>query len=382
MNKISKTMTIVLFFGFLLLLPILTLLMPKQTVSEVENRTLAKTPDFSIQNVKDRTYMNGIESYLSDHFVGRPNWIGMKTDIELLTGKNEIKDVFILDNRLVKRTDAPDYSIVDGNVSAINQFANENNLPVFLMLAPTSSGIYMDELPANSGNFNQKGLIDYSYNNINSDIVTTLNAYSALYATRDEYIYYRTDHHWTSLGAYYAYSSTIKKMGFTPMALNRYDVEHASHSFKGTLYSDVLYDKIDDDVIDYYFNRTGTEVTSVISGIGDNATTSDSLYFREFLDKKDKYSSYTGPNQPFVTIKTNSTSDKKLLLFKDSYAHCLVPFLTQHYSEIVMIDLRYVTSSVDSLVDIDSFDHALFMYNTDNFSEDSSLTRVNFKTAK
>ncbi len=378
MNRVSKTMTIGIFFGYILLLPILTLFLPKEDFSEVENRKLSSMPNFSAESVFNRKYMNGIEKYLSDHFVGRSSWIGIKTNIELAMGKKEINGVFILENRLVKRMNEPDYSLVDKSVEAINDFSEKYDMPVFVMVAPASGGIYMDELPIYSGSYNQKTLIDYVYNHLDGEEVTSLNAYSALFATRDEYIYYRTDHHWTSLGAYYAYSSTIQKMGFTPVSLGRFDIEHASRSFKGTLYSDVVYDGIQNDVIDYYFNKSGPKITSLTVGTGDKLRVFDSLYFREYLDKKDKYASFTGPNEPFVNIKTDASSGKKLLLFKDSYAHCYVPFLAQHYSEIEMVDLRYINSSLENYIDVNKYDQVMFLYNAVNFAEDENIKKLGF----
>jgi hypothetical protein len=369
-------MSIGIFFGFLLLLPVLTIILPKQSFSEVENRSLSEMPEFNAISVMSRDFMNGTEDFLSDHFAARSSWIGIKTDIELLSGKSEVNNVFILENRLVERTPQPDYQLADLSIQAINDFAEKYSVPTFVMIAPTSGGIYMDELPENSGSFNQKTLIDYVYNGLDNENVTALNAYSALYATRDEYIYYRTDHHWTTLGAYYAYSSTIKKMGFTPVSLGKFDIEHASHSFKGTLYSKVLYDEIEDDVIDYYYNKSSAKVMSVIVGEGEQAEVYDSLYFREYLAKKDKYSSFTGPNQPLINIKTDSLSGKKLLLIKDSYAHCFVPFLVQHYSEIEMLDLRYINSSIENYVDVSSYDQVLFLYNATSFAEDENIKKL------
>ena len=100
------------------------------------------------------------------------------------------------------------------------------------------------------------------YNKLNSN-VTTIDVYNSLYAVRDEYIYYRNDHHWTSYGAYCGYKTAIKKLGFSEISYNKYHIEHASNSFKGTLYSKTLYDKIIPDMVDLYNYENGAKVTSV-----------------------------------------------------------------------------------------------------------------------
>ena len=377
MNKISKMMTIVLFFGLLLILPFLTLVSPKEKFSEIENRTLATVPEFSVENVKNKTYMNGIENFLSDNFMLRPKWIGIKTDVELMSGKNETNGVYILKDKLLEKLEPPNYQDVDKSISAINNFASKVKAPVFVMVAPTATGIYSEELPDNAPKFDQKALINNVYDKLDSKIVT-LDAYGALFPTRDEYIYYRNDHHWTTLGAYYAYASTIKKMGFSPILSDQYDIEHASNDFKGTLYSKSLYDGIKADTIDFYHYKNGTNVTSVDVQQGVQTKSYDSMYFRDFLEKKDKYSSFLGTNQPLITIKTDSKNKSKLLVIKDSYAHSFVPFLTQHYSEITMVDLRYINESMDKIVDISKYDQILFLYNASNFATDQNIKKLNY----
>lgn len=378
MNKISKIVTIVLFFGLLLVLPIVTVISPKQTFSEIENKSLAKFPEFSIESVKNQNYMKGIEEFISDNFFARTDWIGIKTDAELLSGKKEIKGVYILDNRLVEKGETPNSVTVQKSIDAINNFSTKINRPVFVMIAPTAEGIYSEQLPANAPKFDQKAFIDYVYERINNKNIVSLDAYSALFPTRDEYIYYRNDHHWTTLGAYYAYASTIKKMGFPPVLLNKYDIEHASNDFKGTLYSKSLYNGIKADTLDFYHYSGGTAVTSVLVNNGIDTKEYNSMYFKDFLSKKDKYSAFLGTNQPLVTIKTNSTNGNKLLILKDSYAHCYVPFLTQHYSEITLVDLRYINIGLDQMVNIKDYNQILFLYNASTFATDDNIKKLNF----
>lgn len=376
MNKTSKIITIILFFGFLVTLPILTVILPKKTFSEEENRSLSTFPEFSIEDVKTKNYMDGIDSFVSDHFVLRSDWITMKTNTELATGKKDTNGVYILDDMLLEKLEKPDYDAVTKSIISINEFASKHNLPVYVMVAPTSTGVYSEKLPAFAPKFDQKAFIDYIYEELKMPNIVAIDAFSTLYSTRDEYVYYRTDHHWTTLGAYYAYANAINKMGFNPIPLSAFDIEHASDDFLGTFYSKVLYNVVSEDTMDYYHYNDGANVTSVVVDNGIKKESFDSLYFRDFLNKKDKYASFTGSNMPSITITTNSVSDKKLLLVKDSYAHCFVPFLAEHYCEIQMVDLRYINNYLDKTEDIESYDQVMILYNASNFAKDKNITKL------
>lgn len=374
--SVVNLITCVVFFGILAAFPIITAFAPKESFSDIENRTLQSMPKASAKTIFDRSYMNKLETYISDHFAGRTEWIKAKTAVETAVGKYERNGTYILENRIVEKIDEPDYTSIDKSISAVNTFAEENDVPVFFMLAPTSAEIYADEIPENAPNVNQRDFINYVYGGL-SKSVSTIDIYPTMAANRHEYIYYRTDHHWTTYGAYLAYSAAGKKMGYVPESVNMYDVEHASDSFLGTLYSKALYDGIEKDTIDIYRHTTGDSVSEVLitSEFGKEPVSYGSMYFREYLDVKDKYSTFLGTNQPIVTIKTNSDGGK-LLMFKDSYAHCYAPFLTQHYSEITLVDMRYIQMSYKELVNPEDYDQVMFLYNASSFMTDTNLRKL------
>lgn len=374
MKNIQRRITTILFFATLVILPLITLLSKKEDFSSVENRTLQKRPDFSFDDWFDKSFMNEFEAYVSDHFVGRINWIGAKIDTELLAGKKEINGIYITDDRLIEKTPDPDYEVMDKSVAAINTLAALTDTPVYVMISPTSAGVYTDVIPKNAPQLDQHSIIDYVYSNLDTGI-SAIDVYDILNASKEDYIYYRTDHHWTSLGAYYAYSTAISKLGFSSVPYSRYDVEHASSEFLGTYYSKTLYDKLQPDTIDIYTSKDGSSVVSCTVSNGIEEKSYDSIYFREFLDVKDKYSTYLGTNQPCIKIKTNLQSDKKILIFKDSYANSFVPFLTQHYNEITVLDMRYINNFRDYALPED-YTHILFLYNSTTFSSDENIKKI------
>ncbi len=376
MNIKVKILTIILFFGFLVGLPIITVITPKEYFSEQENKNLATFPTFDIEDVKNKEYMNDIDTFVSDHFAFRTDWISFKTDIDLTIGRQEISGVYFTEDMLLADFTDPDYETVDESINAINAFARNNEVPTYVMIVPTAIEIYREELDKNAPILSQKEFIDDFYSGLTNENVVKLDSFTPLLAARNEYIYYNTDHHWTSLGAYYAYAATIDEMGQTPLALSDFNIEHVSNDFYGTTYSKVLYDGVEPDTIDFYHNANGTKVTSLEVIGGQTPVVNDTIYFRDFLDEKDKYGAFTGSNSPLVTIKSSIEDGEKLLLIKDSYAHCYVQFLGEHYSQIDMLDLRYINTYADELMNIEDYDRVLILYNADTLATDNNIVKL------
>ena len=371
-----SAISMISFFAILLIFQLMTVFGEKKTFSELENRTLEKFPKFSAKSYFSGSFADDLEVYTADHFFCRDEFITMKTYIDMALGKHERSGVYILKDRLVQRFDEPDDSVVSASIEGINSFAADNDIPVFVMLAPTSGEIYSDELPKNAPMASEKEFIDSVYSRL-SDSIGTIDAYTVLNLNRNDYICYRNDHHWTTKGAYLAYTAAGKKMGYAPVTMDGYDIEHAAAGFKGTLYSSALYNGIEADTVDYYHCIGGYDITGedVTEAFGSDPVHYDDIYFREYLGKKDKYSSFTGQNQPMVTITSDSPGGK-LLIFKDSYAHCYVPFLMQHYSEVTMVDLRYIQLDYKELIDVSSYDQVMFLYNALTFSTDRNLKKL------
>ncbi len=375
---ISELVTIFGFFAVLLFFMIATIVSPKEEFSEIENKLLSKFPKLSLETWFSGEFPENIEKYVTDHFSGRLSFIKLKSETEKLVGKIEQKDVYILKNRLVEKVSEPNYEDIDRNISKINAFAEKCDVPVYTMIVPTSAEFYMENLPDYFPNLDQKKFIEYCYSNF-GDKVVPMNVYSVLSENSNDYIYYRTDHHWTSRGAYLAYKYAAPILNFVPINENNYDIENVGFDFRGSLYSKVLNNKISPDFLSIYHpNNTKSEITmEVISDFGAEPVVYDSVYMEEYVDVKDKYSMYTGPNQPIINIK-NSNGSGKILIIKDSYAHSFVPFLAEHYEEITMVDLRYIRINLSSLVDISEYNQIMLLYNASTFSSDRNLMNLNY----
>ncbi len=364
----GKKLLAVLFSIIFVALPLITAFSKKQKTSEWENRDLATFPSFSTEAILDKSFMNGFDSYISDHFFGRNFWVKLKSNLELLTLKRENNSILLTTKgTLVEDLDEPNERYINQNIDGILTFAKNNpDTKIFSAVAPTSCDLYSDSLPYGKKIWSQKEQIDSFYSNLGKSVYG-IDIYSTLYAKRDQYIYYNTDHHWTSLGAYYAYHQIATALDFKPYDKTQFDIEHASNEFYGT-YSSKSNISVDPDTIDLYYSHASSDfkVTEVSINNGKETKVYNDIYFREWLGKKDKYSVFLGQVQPEVTIKTNVQNNKKLLIFKDSFAHSLVPFLALHYSEIKLIDLRYTNKNYRELADIASYDSVLLLYNIDS----------------
>ncbi len=396
--KITPNRLMIAIFAVVLLaVPITTIALPKAERSENENRTLAKFPTLVNQSKMDKaedfgdvvgaikwdyitvrdepSYMDDLETYFADHLAGRENWVIAKNKLEKLIGKQEINEVFTVDDQMIQVFKEYDPQNVADNMESMNIFAKNNpELPCSVMISPTAQEMNFSKMPNYGGYLSQKTFIEECYKQ--ADELTTIDCLSYLSGHKDDYLFYRTDHHWTSLGAYYAYCAAAKALGYTAYDLNEFNIESASSDFRGTLYSKTLDNGVTPDIIDYYHLKSGAPTIKMTVFDGAKETVYDSLYVREYLDVKDKYSSFTGSNTPLINIETSVDNGKSLLLIKDSYAHSLVPFLANHYSKITMVDMRYINVNLNMFIDVSEYSQALFMFNAVSFSTDEDLPTI------
>jgi hypothetical protein len=344
------------------------LVKPTSDFSENENRYLAKFPRYTTEDLLEGRFMLGVEDYINDRFVARDFWISMQSVLEYAMGKRESNGVYICSDALIGSIDEPNREYVAGNIKAINNFTKVTGLPAEIMIVPSAAEVQAYKLPRFASPWNQSAEIELIYSNIDDAVCVPVG--EALKEHKYEYIYYRTDHHWTSWGAYIAYKAYCETAGITPV---EYKANRVSDDFKGTLYSTSGVRFIKSDYIEAYV-YSGPVRCDISNGV--TARSYDSMYFSEFLDKKDKYAYFLGQNQPAITVYGNSGGGK-LLIFKDSYAHCMAPMLLENFSQVTLVDLRYVNRTFDHYFDISEYDRVLFLYSIDSFVNHSDITRLN-----
>lgn len=363
----------VLFCTFLGLMVTANALTPDKDFSQVENRALAQKPKLNADTLLSGSFMSDYETYVNDQFVLRDLWVAGKALAERTLGKQENNNVYFAQGgSLITRFDEPDATRVDRNLQKVNQFAEKVEVPVTLGLIPTQACIWADKLPANSPNYDQKLVLDKVYGGTS---LPTADLYTTLMAHKDEGIFYRTDHHWTSLGAYYGYVALADALGYTPAPLNQYQKTTISKEFYGTVFSSSGVRWVKPDEMDTYVPEEGIKVSSLTCDADWNVLSREErqLYDESFLDKKDKYSMFLGGNQPLAVVETPNTDKPKLLIIRDSYTDSLVPFLTPHYSEIHLADLRYCKAALSDYVTKAGIDQVLVLYSVPNFTSDANF---------
>ena len=338
-----------------------SMILPDKTFSPVENRNLAQAPKFSLDNVTSGKFMEDTEDYVNDQIIGRDFWVALKAWSERLTGKQENNGVyFAKEDTLINRLDTPDPELLEENAGYVNALVNNVDVPVYFGIIPSAAEIWADRLPAGAPTADEKAIIDGLYNQVQTH---TIDLYAALGAHQDEDIYYRTDHHWTSLGAYYGYEALMGAMGLEAAPLDESQKVTVSEDFYGTLYSTSGVRWLPPDHIDRYISGEGVTVTAYPDGTPQPG----SLYVDSFLSEKDKYSSFLGGNKPLCVIETEHTGAPKVLVIRDSYTDSLAPFLTQNFSEIHLFDPRMNLTSVKDYVEQNEIDSVVVLYSISNF---------------
>ena len=358
MSKTTQRVTTAVFCAFLALLGILHLVLPDRTFSPVENRNLRQVPAFTWRALREGSYTAALETYLEDQFPLRDGWMGLKTRWEWLLGKREFHDVFLCGGALIGRVGEGDRW--EQNLGYVDRLAEKTDIPVYLGLIPTAAEVWKDRLPHGADSADQSALLKEARGTgaVWADIAGALAPHS------EEPVFYRTDHHWTSLGAYYGYTALLEAMGETPLPLGK--AETVSDDFYGTLYSSSGVHWVPPDTIERYVREDAVTVEDVYGG-GKHG-----LYVDSFLEEKDQYASFLGGNQPLYIVRNSAaSSDKKLLLVRDSYSDSLAPFLCRHFAEIHLLDLRYNKTSVAQYAADMGADGIAVLYSVDNFMKDA-----------
>ena len=335
-------------------------LLPDREKSETENRTLAQAPEFSWTALVDGSYTKKVETYFADQFPLRDGWTGLKARAEQLIGKSEFNGVYLCGDTLISKVERPDEALVEKNLSYVDRLSGKTDIPVYLGLIPSAAEIWKGKLPAGADSWDQTALLAQSA----VDFQSTLSAHA------DESIFYRTDHHWTTLGAFYGANALLEALGKEPLKEDNFTVEMAADSFNGTLYSQSGIHWLEPDTMEFWVEDAGLNVTSWRNGTPEPG----SLYDRSYLEKKDKYSAFLGGNQPLCVIKNDDVTDgSKLLVVRDSYSDALAPFLAQRFSEVHLLDLRYYRASAAQYAEENGIDAICVLYSVQNFISDRNL---------
>ena len=371
MIRIFKRLPGVIFMVLLLGLAGKEALSHQRTYSPVEKRELQTRPEISITKVLDGRFQKKYESYLRDQFPGRDHWVSFQTDMELFMGKNEIHNVYIGKNHylLEHYTEKEfDPQQISKNLQALEKFVGKakQNADVHVMMVPTKSWVLREKLPAFAPHYKEQKFYDALQQKLEKEDVL-ISVEPVLDAHKEEEIYYRTDHHWTTLGAWYAYEQYTKAVGGDlQRAQGKKKFRCISKDFYGTTYAKINYARQADKIEIY---EPADKLRVVYMGEKKTKT----LYDFSFLKTADQYSVFTGGNQAVLEITGGIKNGKTLLLIKDSFANSILPFLAEDYEKLVVVDLRQLNVSGDRLLEMFSPTDILILYNSAQFAQDKEF---------
>ena len=344
--------------------------------SESENRVLAQFPKLSAATIADGSFMKDFETYLTDQFPFRDGIISLKTLADRIIGKNEENGVYIGKNGFLFDSQTPlDTESMKKLGKAVLEFKNKHqNFETAFVLAPNSSYVYSDYLPDYLEVEDQRLLIGNVHKMIEDDSILWPATAKIMKSSADKtQLYYKTDHHWTTRGAYLVFKDIALSWGLEkePKAIDsKFEFYEVSDTFEGTLASTSgVHDVRDTVEICVPKDSEGTYVVNLESS-GEKTA---SLFFKDKLSQKNHYEVFLGGNYDKVIITTVSPCERSLLLIKDSYANCMIPMLTSYFNKIVVIDPRYLTDSLDSIIKENDFTHMMYLYNANTLFEDNSL---------
>ena len=343
---------------------ILNLVKKDREMSEKENRMLQSFPAVSLDNIASGRFMSEYETYQSDQFIFRDFWISLKTCLDSISGKNYSNGVYKgKKGYLLEEPAKPDEENLQKNIDAINALADGGTAKVYTMIVPNASTIMPNLLPAFAPVRSQEEDLAKFRSSL-SGKVTDIDVEETLKEHLDEQLYYHTDHHWTTRGAYYSFLKAAESLGIESGSVN-YDIYKVSADFIGTMASTSGYSG-KKDVIEVFL-PSDTSVQYLIEYVEEQKKTA-SLYQSDKLEGYDKYA--------LLRINTTASTDKTLLVVKDSYANCFLPFLIPHYKEIVVVDPRYYYDDIYDEMSSKGISEVLFLYNANTFFKDNSISGI------
>ncbi len=340
---------------------------PDKEASETENRTLQQFPKLNFTTLTNGKFESSFDSYVADQFPGRDGWVRLKTSVDILSGKTESHNIFLgKDGYLIQNLMVPSEEDYQKKMEPIQSLVEaHSDLSFYALVAPSALSMLKNKLPANAPAGDEEGFFEKVKTDLTAKGITFIDVRDALKkAGKTEQIYYRTDHHWTTAGAYAAYQKMAEQLDL-PGESTEYSHLLISDSFKGTLTASSGFRSNETDPIYVYLPKTPQEYS--VSYVYEGKVTA-SFYETENLKVRDHYTVFFNGNYPQIRILTDSDSKKKLLVIKDSYANCFVPFLEGDYSSIVMVDPRYFTDDIDSLITSEGITDVLYLYSISSFA--------------
>lgn len=398
-SKFSNILLCVFTLGFIYIFAALFWILPDNDFSAEENRSLQTAPEVSFENLFSGNLTEEFSDYMADQFPCRNFFVGVKAVTETAQLKMQNNSVILgSDGYLIARNDYPDEDNLSINITSAANFikaAEEKGIECVPAFAGRKQDVADEKLPYVYGTECSDRIWEILSDKCSAAGIEFVNLRESLRELESEgqELYYKNDHHWNSLGAYYAYRIIAEKLGEEPYELADFTKETASEEFFGTTWSSSGIKWAQPDRLDFYRwdgddnfilkilepsrRFEGYDRCSYIEEDGKTYAVFDGTYFvREFLSEKDKYAAFIGGNFGYTEIKEKRTDRETVLVLKDSFSHSTVQFLARHYN-LIMIDLRYYSSSVIKLCEEKGINKVLMLYNMETLTEGAYLKVLN-----
>ncbi len=374
-SKKGKYIPAIVFLVFIYGLAVLFIFLPKLDYSSSEKRYLEKFPDVSLDTVSSGEFGSDFEKYFADHFPDRNLWVGLNAYYTLDIGNNGANGVYNCSNGYLINKPVSTDNRLSKNITAITDFASKIDAPLTVMLAPSTGYVVDDVLPVFHDKYNDDEYFESTAKSLSAagaDFVDLRERFKEEYKNGAQ-LYYKTDHHWTTRGAYTAYTELCKKLGTDAAAESKFGIESYS-DFYGTTYSTSGFWLTEPDSIEVWKNPADTEKNIKVKITeGTDTKEYNSMYFYRHLEEDDKYPVFLDGNHALTQITNTNAKGGTIVLIKDSFSHCLAPFLADNYSKVLLVDMRYYKQNVSDLVKQENAEQVVVLYGIDNLATDTDI---------
>lgn len=379
LSSLKQYPVLLAFSLFFVGLFVLDLVTPDRAYSELENTNLTQRPTLSSVSAAGlNSYFTSYTKYVKDQVFGRDQWISLQSVVETTLFQKEQSGGILLGKQhmMFPRT----YGLVSSetrtlpkNTAALTSLCQRYPGKVNVMLVPAASAIYPENVPANAPLLDEDKYLDSLSESVQAAGGRFVDVREVLSEHKDEYLYYRTDHHWTTLGAYYAYTQLCDTLHLTPFDRNAHTAITVD-DFYGTHYSKARTWNTVPDTITYYDLKNPLTIYSVTGAGQPTEGQTTGLYDTDKLSVYDKYAMFIHGNNGLSRIEGDGTG--KILVIKDSFANSFVPYLTANYADIDIVDFRNYNYGLDKLIEDNGYDFILVLYSFDSFKSDPYLYRM------
>lgn len=350
---------------------------PKRTLIELENRNAAQWSTPTLSGLLDGSWQTSFSKWMQDQFVLRDQWINTQRAVdEIAFQKVEEGGILIgkdhwMFTKLFSVSESTQKQL-DKNVNAVTEFAAKYPEKVTFLLAPSASVIYSEELPLGAPMVDEDSMLDEIFAKVGTT-ASVLDLRTVFTEHKDQYLYFKTDHHWTPAGAYLAYQQFCALKGLTPFDTSAHEAVTVE-DFQGTHYSATRLWNVENDSITYYSLENTMTIFQTTGEAQFEPISTENLINTDKFATRDKYAAFLDGNNGYSVVQGNGTGS--ILVVKDSYANSFVPYLTENYAKIGVVDFRNFRYGLDSTIEKEGYDEVLILYNFQTFIADTNLINI------